>query len=169
LPAALNDLKLVVDNTPPDVSIGDILHGASTVQACEIVKTPPNSFQFKINASDPSGHLYSVGLSAMYGDNKTCSIYTDSYETHDPTPEVPLPAPGKHAGAGPAWTGLSNQTEPVTAWSPLCNCAYTFYLGVWKRTIDGWNWIMYRDYHKSITIEMPAPAGVCSSAAGCTP
>jgi hypothetical protein len=30
--------------------------------------------------------------------------------------------------------------------------AHTFYLGVLDRVIDGWNWLDYSDYHKSITI-----------------
>jgi hypothetical protein len=169
LPAALNHLTLHIDNTPPDISISEIRQGGTIVEACDIVKTGSNAFTFKINAYDPSGHLYSYGLSAMYGDNKSCPVASESYESYDPTPEVPLPLPGKHAGEGPLWNGYMNKIVPAAPWSAKCNCAYTFYLGVWKRTIDGWNWILYRDYHKSITIDLPLPMNKCTSAVGCTP
>ncbi|MDD5523576.1 MAG: YncE family protein [Kiritimatiellae bacterium] len=169
LPAALNNLTLRIDNTPPVVSISEISQGGTIIEACEIVKIGSNAFTFKINAYDPNGHLYSYGLSAMYGDNKSCAVASESYESYDPTPEIPLPPPGKHAGEGPLWNGYMNKIVPAASWSAQCNCAYTFYLGVWKRTIDGWNWIMYRDYHKSITIDLPLPMQKCTSAAGCTP
>ena len=168
LPAALNNLTLRIDNTPPDVSIAEIRQNGTKVEACDIVRTGPNAFTFKITAYDPNGHLYNYGLSAMFGDNKSCSINSESYESFDLLPEILFPLPGKHVGEGPLWYGYTNKVVPTPSWSAPCNCAYTFYLGSWKRTINGWNWIIYRDYHKSITIELPT-LSKCTSAPGCTP
>lgn len=168
LPAALNNLSLRIDNTPPEVSIAEIRQNSTKVEACDIVKAGVNAFTFKITAYDSNGHLYNYGLSAMFGENKSCSIANESYESFDVLPEILFPLPGKHVGEGPLWYGYTNKIVPTPSWSAPCNCAYTFYLGAWKRTIDGWNWIIYRDYHKSITIDLPG-LSKCTPTPGCTP
>lgn len=156
-----NSLKVKVDNTPPDVKIlsiwqkgtpGDpdpLCRQDKEIKACDIVSTCANKYYLKITAYDPNSHLLNYGLSAWWGDNKSGSIYDDSYSNHvDPTPPH-------------SWGGVSNFDIPRDApgsagslkvWKAKCNCAHTFYLRAWKRTIDGYNYILYRDYHKSVTI-----------------
>lgn len=143
LPAALNSLTVRIDNTPQDVKIVSIWQKGTPdkeIKACDIVSTGNNQYYFKITAYDPNHHLLSYGLSALWGDNKSASIASDSYSSH-------VDAEGPYL-----WSGIINTKVPATVWSASCNCAHTFYLGAWKRTIDGYNYILYRDYHKSITI-----------------
>ncbi len=56
----------------------------------------------------------------------------------------------------PAWDcavpGPVPPRDP-TSW----HCAHTFYLGVWDRVINGWWYLHYADYHKSVTIMLPDP------------
>ena len=143
LPAALNSLTVRIDNTPQDVKIVSIWQKGTPdkeIKPCDIVSKGNNQYYFKITAYDPNHHLLSYGLSALWGDNKSESISTDSYSAH-------VDAEGPYL-----WSGIINTKVPATFWSASCNCAHTFYLGAWKRTIDGYNYILYRDYHKSITI-----------------
>lgn len=150
---AKNSLIVRIDNTPPDVKILSIWQKGTPdkeIKPCDIVSTGNNQYYFKITAYDPNHHLLSYGLSALWGDNKSDTIASDSYDAHDLVPENLVT--GKHEGEGPWWNGVINSKVPATVWSAKCNCAHTFYLGAWKRTIDGYNYILYRDYHKSITI-----------------
>lgn len=144
-----NSLTLYVDNTPPQAEISEIWQvGNSTqIDACAIINASPNQFYFKISAYDANQHMLSYHLTAYWGANKSEDQYTpggiksDSYSSH--------------IGASPTypWAGIINGlVRNTNPWEAHCNCAHTFYLGVWKRTIDGYNYILYRDYHKSITI-----------------
>jgi DNA-binding beta-propeller fold protein YncE len=160
-----NSLKVQIDNTPPDVKILSIWQVVGTldtkppdpadtgpdkeIKPCDIVSTGANKYYFKITAYDTNQHLLSYGLSALWGDNKSETIYADSYDNHV-VPAPPHP-----------WSGVTNFIVPrdvpgsvgnPTTWPAKCNCAHTFYLGAWKRTINGYWHILYRDYHKSITI-----------------
>jgi len=150
-----NSLAVTIDNTPPDVKLVSIWqkgcpgHSPKEVLACDIVSAAPNQFYFRITADDPNQHLLNYGLTAMWGDNQSESVYSDTYSSHL------VPA------APHAWGGVQNFDVPrsppgsggtATTWSAKSNCAHTFYLGAWKRTIDGYNYLLYRDYHKSITI-----------------
>lgn len=160
LPAAQNSLMVKIDNTPPDVAmsnicqkgvagtVGDPCYPDKEVMCCDIVSSGPNTYYFKMTAHDANAHLLSYGLTALWGDNRSESIFSDSYANHVASP--------------PLWTGVINFNAPqytqarcasdVHVWCATCNCAHTFYLGAWKRTIDGYNYLLYRDYHKSITI-----------------
>jgi DNA-binding beta-propeller fold protein YncE len=159
LNAADNTLKLRIDNTPPEVKIESIWQGIpgdsipdNEIKACDIISSPPNKYYFKITAYDPNHHLLSYHLTALWGDNKSEAPKNayDSYVPHhvDPTPPH-------------SWSGIINFIVPrdapgsggnPEAWEAKCNCAHTFYLRVWKRTINGYNYILHGKYHKSITI-----------------
>jgi hypothetical protein len=162
LPAVDNSLKLRIDNTPPEVRIESIWQGKPNdsiadkeIKACDIITGLPitNTYYFKITAYDSSHHLLSYHLSALWGDNQSQSpeYSHDNYDPHhvDPTPP-------DHR-----WYGVINFIVPRTTtgsggnptfWKAKCNCAHTFYLRAWKRTINGYNYILSRGYHKSITI-----------------
>lgn len=150
LPAAFtsnNALTLYVDNTAPDVKIDEIWQkmasGDVEIQPCQIVKDPNNQFYFKITAFDTNQHLLNYRLTALWGDNESKLMTSDDYSAH-------VAGPPDYAWAGPYKEFVLN-TSPW--WSASCNCAHTFHLGVWKRTINGYNYIIYRRYHKSITID----------------
>jgi DNA-binding beta-propeller fold protein YncE len=143
-----NSLVLKVDNTPPDVKIDEIwqkkcVGPAQEVQPCQIITEPKNEFYFKITAYDANQHLLNYRLRALWGDNQSDpSIVVDSYSLH--------------VGAAPnyPWAGIFKQLKKETSpWSASMNCAHTFYLTAVKRTIDGYNYILWRHYHKSITID----------------
>jgi DNA-binding beta-propeller fold protein YncE len=161
LPAALNSLTLRIDNTPQDVKLMNICQkgtpGGLTdpcypdkeIKPCDIVSTGNNQYYFKITAYDANHHLLNYSLNALWGDNKSEGIYSDAYNNH-------VDAEGPYR-----WSGVSNFIVPrdvpgsagnPATWNGKCNCAHTFYLGSWKRTINGYNYILYQDYHKSVTI-----------------
>jgi hypothetical protein len=178
LPAALNSLTLLIDNTPATVKLlnicqkgvagapGDPCLPDKEVRPCDIVAGPPatNSYYFKLTAYDAGHHLLNYWLSALWGDNKSETLYSDSYGNH-------VDAEGPYR-----WSGVANFIVPrdapasagsPAAWHAKCNCAHTFYLGSWKRTIDGYNYILYGDYHKSVTINnttVTCGAGPCGFA-----
>ncbi|ODS39879.1 MAG: hypothetical protein A7315_10270 [Candidatus Altiarchaeales archaeon WOR_SM1_79] len=140
LPSDLNNLVLRVDNNPPTAEILKILQNSNEIPACGIVSSCPDEFKFKITAHDAEGHLRSYGLYALTGNNETYPVGSDSH-AHDTSP----------------WYGVINHTLPPSgSWSPVNrNCAHTFWLGVWSKTINGYNHIRYRRHHKSITIDLP--------------
>lgn len=139
LPVAANSLTLKIDNTPPDVDLVSIYqHGSATpVAACEIVSAPvisPALYDVRITAHDPNGHMYSYGVVVLWGDDDSGTVI--------PTVTSPLPL----------WTGVVNERGPAAGWEAQCNCAHTFIVHAWKRTIDGYGRIYYDDSHQSITI-----------------
>jgi len=138
-----NTMTLRIDNTPPTVDIRDVLRaGTNTVIApCEIVSTGANLFDFRITAFDTEHHLLSYTLSALWGKNRSAVITSDSYTAGHVDAEGPY-----------QWSGLPNDRVPPGGWSATCNCAHTFRLRAWKRTINGYNHILHRDSHQSITI-----------------
>lgn len=154
----LNEMALRIDNTPPTVDIHNIFQNKppmTDIAPCVIVDSGDNKFSFKITANDAEGHLYSYGLYALYGDNKYLSITSDSYKNHinpPPPPYVPV-----------LWNGVINTILPSPEKSVPCNCAYTFYLWAWGRTINGYNRIQYVNYHKSITINLIPLLSTCTS------
>jgi DNA-binding beta-propeller fold protein YncE len=151
LPPAKNQLTLLIDNDPPDVDLlniywhNDVAH-TSPIPACTIVKNPPfttNVFDFQLRAYDANGHLLSYTLTGYWGHNLSGTVIpTDSYSSH-------INADGLHL-----WRGQFNLIGPLPAgWAAPCNCAYTFFVGAWKRTIDGYSYLSYREAHQSITID----------------
>ncbi len=161
IPAAmvpLNEMVLRIDNTPPTVNLNNIYQKkpptVKEIESCVIVGDGLNQFLFNITANDAEGHLYSYGLTGLYGNNKYLPIYSDSYGKHiNPPPAPYLPV---------HWSGAVNITVPATPKAVPCNCAYTFYLWAWGRSINGYNRIQYVKYHKSITVHL-------KSLSTCTP
>jgi len=153
LPAALNTMTLRVDNTPPTVKLLSIWQNASPdveIMPCDIISSGSNDYYFRINAYDPNGHLRYYRLRALWGDNQSANI-----DYHNYVGDTMHPAPAGHIDEdGPnLWDGVTNQRVPnIGYWNAACNCAHTFYLHAGKRTINGYNYILHRSYHKSITI-----------------
>jgi hypothetical protein len=173
--------RILVDNTPPTVEIHNIYQQQTTpcttpscqqeVFPCDIVSssdpshrfTSSNDFTYKITAHDTGGHLLNYGLYAMHGCNCTAGIESDTYNAH----AVALPPllPGGPPRYTPIlWPGVSTKRTSPNALP--CNCAYTVYLYAWGRTTNGYGYLQYVDYHKSFTLNQPAPFPRCS-ATGC--
>jgi DNA-binding beta-propeller fold protein YncE len=161
LPVADNSLILRIDNTTPDAQLiaicqdgvagptGNPCYPDREVKACDIVSSLPNTYYFKITAYDSNHHLLSYWLKGLWGNNKSHIIYSDHYNNH-------IDAEGPYW-----WSGVFNFPIPRTApgsggsldtWASQCNCAHTFYLRTWKRTINGYNYIYHNDWHKSVTL-----------------
>lgn len=139
-----NSLTLEIDNTPPTVDLVAIRqHNGVLVKPCDIVTAAPNLFDFQITATDPNQHMLSYSLAAYWGKNKSEAISgaADSY------------SPGHVAPAPPhAWGGVINAWLPAAGWPAKCNCAHTFFLRAWKRTTDGYSYVLSGESHQSITI-----------------
>ena len=138
-------MQLRLDNSWPIAVIDNILHDGSSVGTCGIVSSGSNNFTFDVIARDNEGHLKSWQLTAMWGDNQSGGVASESYT---PVPNrlwVGTPAGGAIVPAPPAapWHATNRR------------CAHTFYLNVWDRVIDGYNFIHHATYHKSITIMLP--------------
>jgi hypothetical protein len=134
-----------VDNSLPLVSIDQILHNGTLVNACGIVQGNVDSFTFRITAHDAEQHLRNWSMVALWGANKSKAVGADSYDAH--------------ASPTKKWAGVNAAIVPAAPWTATVagdptsrRCAHTFRLGAWARTIDGWNHIHYREFHKSITI-----------------
>lgn len=143
LPAGKNSLILQIDNHPPAVDLTDILLASGeVVESCTIVRPPAaNSFAFRLTADDPNGHLLSYSLSAHWGRNRSGAVLSESY------------------GNTGSWTGVKDAVLPVGNWSASCNCAYTFVLDAWKRTINGYSYILKSSSRQSVTIDNAS--GLC--------
>lgn len=139
-----------IDNQWPNAFIDQINHDGSPVATCAIVDAGSDAFTFQIIASDAEQHLLSWNLSALWGDNQSKPVDGDSYSAHvSPTRKWP-----GFAGLAPA-VSPSPWHATVAGDPTSTHCAHTFYLGVWDRVIDGYGYIHFRDYHKSITIMVP--------------
>ena len=141
-------VTLKIDNRWPTAVINSILHDGAAVGTCAVVTSGSSKFSFDVTASDPDGHLKSWYLGAMWGDNASAAVASDTY--------------ANHLGGAPIWAGISGVvTPPAPGWEandgtwPSTHCAHTFYLDVWDRVIDGWSYIHEAGYHKSITILLP--------------
>ena len=161
LPVADNSLVLRIDNSAPQAQINAICHDGvagtpgdpcypdKEVKPCDIVSSGANTYYFKVTAYDSNHHLLSYQLRALWGNNKRETIYSDHYNNH-------VDAEGPYW-----WSGVFNFAIPRTApgsggsltnWPSKCNCAHTFYLHTWKRTINGYNYVYRDDWHKSVTL-----------------
>lgn len=141
--ASIHSRRVRIDNQWPVANIEKILHDGLEVPVCAIVNSGSDKFSFRITASDPQGHLLSWNMSALWGDNKSASVGGDSYSSHvSPTRQWA----GVTSGEVPAWHAAVPGDPSST------RCAHTFYLGVWDRVINGYGYIHYQTYHKSITI-----------------
>ncbi len=164
LPAAKNKLVLKIDNDPPDVDLTAIYrHGVpAPLAVCDLLTTPAfppaTPLDFRIKAFDANGHLLSYSVTAYFGHlSPPVTVFADTF------------VPGHVVGGSPhLWTGppslrTNDPGGPLpSGWTPPCNCAYTFILDVWKRTIDGSNYIIRAESHQSITImNAGAPGTTC--------
>ena len=141
LPVPSNSLTVLIDNTAPTVELHDIrqLTTPPTIIApCDIISSGPNSFDFRFTAHDTNQHMLSYRLRALWGRNQSATIFSESYPPPSATP--------------PFWAGEANAFLPAGGWSAACNCAHTFILRGWKRTINGYNYILHRRSHQSVTI-----------------
>ncbi len=141
-------VALKIDNRWPTAAINTILHDGAAVGTCAVVTSGSSVFEFDVTASDPDGHLKSWYLGAMWGDNASGTVASDTY--------------ANHLGTAPIWAGIAGAVTPAApGWDandgtwPSTHCAHTFYLDVWDRVIDGWSYIHEAGYHKSITILLP--------------
>jgi hypothetical protein len=132
-------LKLRIDNTPPEVSIGALTHyppsgPPQTVQVCDIVHFTTGRLEVSFTARDTSGHLRNYVLQAMFGHNQATPLAPGAmgdYSTHiNPT----------HQWAGGVFTA---QYEGATTFKPAAmpTCAYQFRLRASKRTTNGYGLI----------------------------
>ena len=147
LPVAKNQLTLKIDNDLPDVDLVNIYqHGVVTaLSTCEIVTSPPfppiTLFDVRITANDPNGHLLNYSVTTYFGHNSSSTVIpTESYSSH-------VNADGLHL-----WRGVVNLRGPAAGWQATCNCAHTFFVDAWKRSIDGYGPFIHRSAHQSITI-----------------
>lgn len=141
-------LTVRIDNTLPEAVIEEILHvqpdsSLVAVGTCGIVDEGTDQFRFRITARDTEGHLRNWRLYALWGDNKSGQIGSDTY----------VPNPSR------SWTGVNSGLVPATPWAATVagdptsrRCAHTFVLSVWDRTINGYGYLHHRGYHKSITL-----------------
>ncbi len=148
LGGVIASVGVMIDNSAPTAKIDQILHNGNPVGTCGIVNTGPDAFRFAITATDPEQHLLSWSLVAYWGDNKSKAVASDSYSAH----VLPTRKWAGISGQVPAGTWVSaDPSDPVYShW-----CAHTFYLRVWDRVIDGYNYLHYAEYTKSITIMIP--------------
>jgi hypothetical protein len=138
-----NSLTVLVDNSGFNVDVVAIRqHGSTTpVVACTIVSSGVSKFDMEITAYDPNQHFLSYTLTALWGHNGSATVASDTY------------APSHVDAEGPhLWSGVINTWVPPAGWQAQCNCAHTFYLDAWKRTIDGYNYLLHGAAHQSITI-----------------
>jgi hypothetical protein len=154
--AGADSALLRIDNQWPRATIEEIIHHDpanpnpalqhQVVGTCGIVQGTSDEFSLKIEAIDPAGqHLLNWSLGVLWGDNKSAAIAGDSYE------------PG-HVSPTKKWSGIHSEVPPAH-WHATVpgdptsrRCAHTFTLDVWDRTINGWNYIHYSSYRKSITL-----------------
>lgn len=145
----IRSTQLMIDNKLPTVAINTIIQGNTVaggvpIGACAVVTSGPDAFFFDITATDSQQHLLSWSLYALWGDNKSAPIASDSY--------------GNHVSPSKQWAGVSG-TVPAAAWHSAVagdptstRCAHTFVLDVWDRVINGYGYIHQGSAHKSITI-----------------
>ncbi len=151
-------LNVMIDNRWPTARIDKIYHDGHDVSTCAIVDGSDGSFSdtftFCITAYDNEGHLLSWRLDALWGDNKSKFIASGSYTPASPPIWYGTACPPDPEVPSPAWDAC------VIGDPTSVQCAHTFYLSVWDRTIDGYNHIHWSGFHKSITIMLPWSCGI---------
>jgi hypothetical protein len=144
-PGIASSVALQLDNTWPTAAISTVFQGGTVpIGTCAVVSTGVDNFTFEITAWDPQKNLLSWNLAALWGDNQSVNIASDSYAARV--------SPSK------AWSGLWVTQVPGGGWKSkngqpnAGHCAYTFALDVWDRVIDGWGYIHNSSARKSLTI-----------------
>ena len=153
-PTTIQSRWVQIDNGWPTAAIEQVLHSGTPVGACAMVTSGADAFTFVITADDPEQHLLSWNLTALWGANKSKAVASDNYSNHLP---------------GPLWAGITSTAVPPAAGPPpsvapwvaavtgdptSTQCAHTFYLDVWDRTINGYSYIHESDYSFSLTIDL---------------
>jgi hypothetical protein len=143
IPIAQRTLTILVDNTPPVVTLNSVQDKeGNIISPCDIVLPgEDNLFRFGVTVSDPNMHLLDYTLSAQWGRNQSATITSGSFGLNSQgfSPSQLLPA------------DPSNPSNPLN-WSASCNCAHLFTLQARKRTIDGRNHILSASSSEAITI-----------------
>lgn len=142
---------LMIDNTTPVANLQQIFQqpGNIPVGACGLVTTGAPTFTFVVTASAPQSHLQGWSLTAYWGDNKSATVTSDSYNNHV--------TPSK------LWAGITGVAVPPpgpTPWNATVagdptsiHCAHSFFLYAWDRVINGQGFIhSAASYQKSITL-----------------
>ena len=146
-------VRVQIDNTAPTAGISAVYYyaagypGPPTLEpACAVVQGPDYGFTFNITATDPEQHLLSWALFAVWGDDKSGGIASDTY------------APG-HNSSSELWAGQTGLAPATGVWHAAYvndpsskQCAHTFILEVWDRTINGYSYIHSAWYSKSLTL-----------------
>jgi len=143
--------SVMIDNTMPVVNIQQIDQqpGNVAVNTCAIVETGTPTFTFQVTASAPLSHLMGWSLTAYWGDDKSNSVSSDSYNNHITPTRL--------------WAGITGVAVPPpgpTPWNATVSgdptsihCAHSFFLDAWDRVINGWGYIHgVASYQKSITL-----------------
>ena len=136
--AAIQELRLYIDNHVPATIIESVKHGSNEVSACaiETIGAAPDGLNFRITANDPEGNLRGVNFYATYGAGLSASIYSENY----------TPAKGN-------WAGFVNKLIPELGnWRPSQSCAYSFVLSASARTTNGYSWVGYNNTHRNLTL-----------------
>jgi len=144
-------VSIFVDNNWPHANILAIYYTEANgtvvqVQACNIVQGTSDQFSFEIDASDQLGQdLLSWSLVAYWGANQAALVASDTYSPSHST--------------AVKWVGPYYSTVPSPVWHATVSgdptsrdCAHTFTLGVWDRSINGWGYLHYSSYQVSLTI-----------------
>ncbi len=139
---------VLFDNGLPIASIDHIRHNGVEVPVCAVEHLGVDKWTFDITARDTEKHLMSWSLIAYWGANQSHSIASGSYLSNPTGLWEGLP-PNPHVIP----VGPPNYWQATVAGDPTStNCAHTFYLRVWDRVINGWDYVHYAEYTKSITI-----------------
>jgi len=149
-----NSLTLMIDNDLPQVDLVQVYQAVGTppkkIATCEIVSSGVPQFRIGINAYDPHGHLLSYSAWVNWGHNRSATVINaDNYE---PAHVVP-----SRMWYGPP-LGFIGPTPP---WTATCNCAHIFYVGAWKRTINGYWLTSYGQGFQAITINNVTSPTAC--------
>jgi len=141
----VNNLTLFIDNTPPAPKINQVYYKGGKVSPCDIVQqgASPDGFTFDISVNDANGALNTLNLTAIYGDNLSSPVYSDSYSSH-------LNADGPNK-----WNGVNTVVPTSGAWRAPQTCGYSFILSASSRVLNGYTWVFpYVDYHVSLAIQV---------------
>lgn len=152
--AAINSLTVLIDNDPPQVDLLQVYQVTAgplqPIATCAIVSSGLPQFEVGIKAYDPNGHLLNYTAWANWGHNRSGNVIPT--ENYDPGHVVP----------SRMWYGVMNLIGPSSPpWTATCNCAHIFYVGAWKRTINGYWLISYGQAHQAITINNVASPTAC--------
>lgn len=179
---SLQDLTctILVDNTAPTGSIGDIIGPSGIAPACGFIKMPSASPSTRVaicdgvsytrhrvigkisvpfSAQDEHGNIQSLVLNAHFGCNE--------YETLVGNPPGGKERPLKGGCAGtveyqeyndvpqasrPIWNGSSDYCKSTSTFKVWDECAYQLRLTIFKRVTDGEYKYPWWDFTKHITI-----------------